>query len=60
MQKKRIKDRGLNPQTINSIIEQPDAVLQESDCKKIFQKIIKEKESKYLYRIFINICKQPL
>jgi hypothetical protein len=57
--KERIQDRRLNLETIVSVLEQPDAVLQESDCKQIFHKIIKEGGSKYLYRIFLNICKQP-
>lgn len=57
--KERIRDRGLDLQTISLIIKHPDAVQKESDCKQIFQKIIGEKGSKYLYRIFVNICKQP-
>jgi hypothetical protein len=40
-------------------LQNPDAVIKESDCKHIYQKVIEEKDSKYLFRVFINIRKSP-
>jgi hypothetical protein len=57
--KERIHDRGLSQKIVSKTINTPDRILQKSECKQVFQKIVKENESTYLYRVFVNICKQP-
>lgn len=57
--KERINDRGLDYNTVLKVLNSPDHILQESDCKKIYQKIVSKNELTYLYRIFVNIYKQP-
>lgn len=55
----RIKDRGITEETVSSILNNPDSIIKTSNCKHIYQKKIKEEGSKYLFRIFVNICIQP-
>lgn len=55
----RIKDRHLDKEIIRMVLDHPDSILTHTECKHIFQKLVKEDETKYLYRIFVNICKQP-
>lgn len=57
--RERINDRGLKHNIISTVLSNPDHIVQESDCKQVFQKRVKENESTFLYRVFINICKQP-
>lgn len=54
----RIKDRHLDIETIRLVLDDPDSILKVSECKQVYQKLVKE-DSKYLYRVFVNICKQP-
>jgi len=56
--KERIKDRHLDIEMIRLVLDEPDSILKDSECKQIYQKLIKE-DTKYLYRVFVNICKQP-
>jgi len=55
----RIKDRRITKKKVSVIINDPDTILKESDCKHIYQKVMKEENKKYLFRVFINICEQP-
>lgn len=40
--KERINDRGLSHKMISQTINESDDILQESDCKQIFQKRVEE------------------
>jgi len=55
----RIKDRGITEEKVSAIINDPDTILKESDCKHIYQKVMEEENKKYLFRVFINICEHP-
>ncbi len=54
----RIKDRHLDKETINFVLDEPDSILPGSECKQVYQKLVKEEDSTYLYRIFVNTCKE--
>jgi len=55
----RIKARGITKDTISKVVKKPDSVITEEDCKHIYQKVLKEDNKSYLFRVFINICKDP-
>jgi len=56
---KRIQDRNIDEEIISLIIQNPDSIIEVSDCKHIYQKKLQENDSKYLYRVFLNVCKNP-
>jgi hypothetical protein len=37
----------------------PDRIVEVELCKHTYQKIIVENNKKYLYRVFVNVCKCP-
>lgn len=55
----RIRARGIVKDSVSLIIEHPESIVEQSDCTKVFQKLIEEENTKYLYRVFVNICKKP-
>jgi hypothetical protein len=55
----RIEARHLDKKNLLSVLNDPDAIVTKTGCKIIYQKKIQEEDSKYLYRIFVNICKDP-
>ena len=57
--KQRIKARGISEETVLSVIEKPDGVIEEAKCKRIYHKQLFEKETSFLVRVFVNVCRQP-
>jgi len=55
----QIKRRNIPKSIVNTIINHPDKAISSEKCVKIFQKKIIENKKKYLYRVFVNICKAP-
>ena len=49
----RIKDRGLDKETVRLTLDDPDSVVTDSECKRVYQKLVKKEDSKYLYRVFV-------
>lgn len=54
-----MKSRGISESQVRSIMNNPDNIIDESECKRIYQKRINENHKVMLFRIFINICKTP-
>lgn len=54
----RMKSRKISSAEVMEVINYPDNVINEP-CKKIFQKKISKNNSLYLYRVFVNTCKDP-
>ena len=57
--KEQISRRQLSYQKIATTIEEPDKIIVKEQCVKVFQKGVIENNIKYLYRVFINHCKEP-
>jgi hypothetical protein len=57
--KERMKSRGILDSTVMDVIQNPDRVINESSCKTIYQKVLIKGKSKFMLRVFINICKEP-
>jgi hypothetical protein len=55
----QINIRGLNQTIVEEILNSPDKVLTTSDGVAIYQKLIIEYNKRYLYRVLVNITKQP-
>lgn len=49
----RIRDRGITKKAVSRAIQKPDTIIKESDCKHVYQKVIEEKDSKYLFRVLL-------
>jgi len=54
-----MKNRGIAESEVRSIINNPDNIIDESECNRIYQKRINENQKIFLIRIFLNICKTP-
>ncbi len=57
----QIANRNLNRKIIDNVILFPDVMIKQDECLTIFQKIVISDKNKkpYLYRVFINTCKDP-
>lgn len=55
----RMNRRRINEETVWLVLGHPNSVIRETECTHIYQKVLEEQESKYLYRVFVNICKSP-
>jgi len=56
---KQISKRSISKKKIAVVIDKPDNILTHDNCLKVYQKVFEEKENRYLYRVFVNICKKP-
>ncbi len=56
--RERMKSRGISVDQVTDVMENPDDVISQP-CKTIYQKKIYKKNSLYLYRVFVNSCKEP-
>ena len=57
--KERMKSRGITELQVRSIVNNPDKIIDESECKRIYQKKLNANHKVMLFRIFLNICKTP-
>jgi hypothetical protein len=57
--KERMDSRGISSSMVKDVVKNPGAVIEESDCMRIYQKVLIEHQRKRLLRVFINICKDP-
>lgn len=53
-----MKSREISSAEVMEVVKDPDSVINEP-CKKIFQKKITKNNSLYLYRVFVNTCRDP-
>ncbi|MBM3436426.1 MAG: DUF4258 domain-containing protein [Bacteroidetes bacterium] len=55
----QIKLRELNQRIIEDLLNEPERIVEHDKNSVFFQKLIKEGNKKYLYRVLINMEKQP-
>jgi len=55
----QISKRNIFKEKIAVVIDKPDNILTHDSCLKVYQKMFEEMENRYLYRVFVNICKKP-
>jgi len=55
----QISKRSISKDNIAAVIGKPDNIKRQNSCLNIYQRVIEEKENRYLYRVFVNICKKP-
>jgi hypothetical protein len=55
----QFKSRGIPIILVDEIMVRPDRIVIVDECKHIYQSVQTDNERKYLYRIFVNICKKP-
>ncbi|MBN2481703.1 MAG: DUF4258 domain-containing protein [Bacteroidales bacterium] len=55
----QIKNRNIPENSVRDIIENPDKIIDYDKCIKIYQSIYKT-DRKFLMRVFINCCKEPM
>ena len=51
--------RKISEDIVVEIINNPESVIKRDDCLYVYQKLVKESNKIYLYRVFINKCKNP-
>ena len=51
----QIKLRSISKETVELVLNEPDEIIIEDDNQKVFQKIV----DNYLYRVFMNMNKNP-
>lgn len=55
----QIRNRGLSLPVIESILADPDLVSKDPADVSVYQKIVLENNKLYLYRVFVNVIKEP-
>ena len=55
----RMRSRGIPENEILLTLDKPDSVINETDCKQIFQRLITRNKNTLLLRVFVNQCKEP-
>ncbi|MCC5942197.1 MAG: DUF4258 domain-containing protein [Balneolaceae bacterium] len=56
----RCAARGIRQEEIIDAIQNHDRVINESDCKRIYQKVFTQNNNRLLLRVFVNRCKKPM
>jgi len=54
-----MKQRRLNPDLVNEIIQVPDKTIEDEDGLIVLQKLVKENNKEYLYRVIVNVERIP-
>ena len=57
--REQMSRRDISRDMLERVMVSPDRILHQGDCIKVFQKIAITDKSKYLYRVFVNNCKEP-
>ena len=55
----QIARRSIFKEFITETISSPESIIKHDDYVNVFQKVMAEGKNKYLYRVFINVCKKP-
>lgn len=57
--RERMRSRGITATMVENAINHPDRIIDETECKRIYHKILVENQSNLLLRVFVNRCKEP-
>ena len=55
----QISKRSISKEKVADVIAEADKIIIYDSCLKVYQKVYDENGNRYLYRIFVNICKKP-
>ncbi len=55
----QIERRDLSLSLVDEVTGNPESVIKYDNCVSVFQKIINDGKNNYLYRVFVNTCKNP-
>lgn len=55
----QLKIRGLIQSVVEDVLNSPDKVVPDAEGVNIYQKLVIENNKPYLYRVLVNINKQP-
>ncbi len=55
----QISKRSISKEKVADVIDDPDDIIKHDGCLTVYQKVYDENGNRYLYRIFVNICKKP-
>jgi len=55
----QIQIRKLNKTIVDDVLKHPDKQLADQTGLKVYQKTVQSAEKYYLYRVFVNIYKNP-
>jgi hypothetical protein len=55
----QIKLRELDQGIIDALLENPDQIIKQGNHSVFFQKLVKQDNKLYLYRVLVNTEKQP-
>ncbi|MCK9453161.1 MAG: hypothetical protein M0Q90_15810 [Bacteroidales bacterium] len=54
-----MKQRRLNPDLVNETIQAPDKTIEDENGLIVLQKLVKENNKDYLYRVIVNVERIP-
>jgi len=57
--KEQLVRRQIEEHSVEDVLIHPDFIHIDSECVHIYQKFMNKGESKFLLRVFMNICKTP-
>ncbi len=58
--KEQMTLRNIPENIIDAVLNSSNNIIRQDECTLIYQSILSDEPQKsYLYRIFVNICKQP-
>ena len=57
--KERMRSRGITDSMVRSAINNPNSIVEDSECKRIYHKTLDDGQSIMLLRVFVNPCKEP-
>jgi SOS response regulatory protein OraA/RecX len=55
----QLQRRQINKIIVDEVLNDPDKIEVLEKCTKVFQKKFVDNKKTYLYRVFVNICKDP-
>lgn len=55
----QLRRRKIDTSIIDEVLHKPDQIKVIEKCTKVFQKKFVDNKKTYIYRVFVNICKDP-
>jgi hypothetical protein len=55
----QIELRGLAKSILDEVLNAPSTIVKQDDVVTVYQKLVIEEDKIYLYRVFVNLVKNP-
>lgn len=55
----QIELRGLTKSILDQVLNAPSSIVKQDDMVAVYQKLVIETDKIYLYRVFVNLLKNP-